>query len=790
LPNIIGITRKHVLRKLGSETDFSVLANLEVQHDIFDIWTMEHFAGHIYVSTGKGVYWNSMDELFVPGINTSFERVLPGLNINGQVAIAFGLDAVAVQTELGNVTQLFIGQENRIMMSDELNVLSIKEQFPNKEIPSFFADDTELTIGYIYNAFNNVISFREPQPVNVLYSASHLPRKIYIPINKGWAQTNPSTDVFIFVNGIPKWLDFQLDEAAILSELQVLQGKLGPMQGTLTDFNSRYPESSEQLSVVLGDISNMIEGGTDGAALVNNATIIEFLADYTRFLSLITTTVVNGNNLDVFPKLNIAGFPASQRQAGSLAAALETKEDFTANDSTGINIDTFTGEVDFLTVFTTTTDQTAAQEFVFAKYDKLDTTIFKSNISTTGEFTHRELEDQMEEVNTGLSSHLSRAHYTNLIKAGIFLETNHNFLFDLYNVSNIQSKYNSAHTNTWYDMTNSTVDYSSIIQVDNEAESKLANTVTLFTENPYLTDRVWVGTDNDIAQYELDTDTGELTVESSIRPGGGVSPLFIWDVFVLTEDDIYVVAEEKDTQVGHIFRTQDAGSTWTDLDTINLPQKIYTFAILNGNKVAGTESGLFYSDNSFGTWFPSTLTLSPQLSDTSPAVSAFTERIRNLETTTFLVAESNRWFYTSAGGIDWFGLAGQTGSNNMSVVSKVFRFKNLTWIATDKGLYNDGNSILSDGIQFGLQTELEDSSSDSANISVSDIAAGSDALYCSAGEKIYRFLDNEWKNYEVPDVTAIHKIAARESSGKDYLIVVSHNLITTVDVTPSTGVFD
>ncbi|MHA2279315.1 MAG: hypothetical protein ACXAC5_00280 [Promethearchaeota archaeon] len=790
LPNIISITRKHVLRKLGAETDFSVLANLEVQHEIADIWTMEYFAGHIYISTGKGVYWNSMDELFVPSINTALEHVLPGLAINGQLATAFGLDAVVVQTELGSVTQLFIGQENRIMMADELNVLSIKEQFPNKEIPSFFADDTELTIGYIYNAFNNVLSFRIPQPVNILYSASHLPRKIYIPINKGWAQTNPSTDVFLFVNGIPKWLDFKLDEAAILSELQILQGKLAPMTRTLTSFNSLYPDSSDQLSIVLADIRNIIEGGDDGAAIVNNTTIIQFLEDYTRFLSLITTTIVNNNDLDVFPRFNVAGFPATQRQAGSRAATLEEKENFTANNSTGINIDTFTGEVDFLTVFTTTTDQTAAQEFVFDKYDRLDATIFKANITTTGEFTHRELEDQMEAVNTGLSSHLARAHYTNLIKTGIFLETNHNYLFDRFNTSSIQSQYNSAHTNTWYDVTNSTIDYGSIIEVSNTAESRLVNTVTLFIENPYLADRVWVGTDNDIAQYELNNVTGELTLEDSVRPGNGISPLFIWNVFVLNEDDIYVVAEEKDAQVGHIFRTQDGGSTWSDLDTINLPQKIYTFAILSGNKIAGTENGLFYCDNSFGTWYSATLTLSPQLSETSPSVAAFSERIRNLEATTFLVAESDRWFYTSAGGIDWFALARQATSNNMTVISKILRFKNLTWIATDKGLYNDGNSVLSDGVQFGLQTELEDSSSESANINISDITAGEDALYCSAENKIYRFLDNEWKNYEVPDVTAIHKIAIRESLGKAYLIVVSHNLITMVDTTPSTGVFN
>jgi len=100
LPNIICTTRKHVLRKLGAETDFSVLANFEVQHNIFDIWVFEYFSGKLYVSTGKGVYSNAIDELFVPGINTAFVRVLPGLDVNGRVGVAFGLDAVQIGSSI------------------------------------------------------------------------------------------------------------------------------------------------------------------------------------------------------------------------------------------------------------------------------------------------------------------------------------------------------------------------------------------------------------------------------------------------------------------------------------------------------------------------------------------------------------------------------------------------------------------------------------------------------------------------------------------------------------------
>lgn len=792
IQNIIAITRKHVLRKMGSEFAFSIIANFEVQHDIFDIWKMEFFDERLYVSTGKGVYMNSIDELFnASPVTALFERVFPGLDRNGTVGVAFGLDTVEIRKQGTDSEQLFIGQENRLMSSDETNLLSIKEQFPNKSLPSFFADNNELIIGYIYNAFNNVLSFRVPQPINKFYRAANLPRKIYLPINGGWAQTNPSADVFLFFNGIPKWLDFKLDEDSILSEVQALEGKLLPLRGTLTDFNSLIPDSDQFLNALLTDITTIKSGGesTNGdIPLINNTTITQFLADYTRFISLITEKVATDAQINILPKINLLGFSRSEREVISRAENLEDKEEFVANESTGIIIDTFSGEVDFLTIFNQTTDPEDRLEFTFDKFDRLDATIFNANVANIGELDHREIEDKMEGVNTGLTSHLSRAYYTNLIKAGIFFEQNHHFLFDVQNVTNIQSKFLGAHTSTWYDGLNSTIDYTSLVSIDNHPESRLANSVYLFTENPYLINKIWIGTDNDLIQFDFNDQTGELKLEDIIRPGNGVNPLFIWDIFVFSEDDIYVVAEEQNTEVGHIFRTNDAGESWSDLETINLPQRIYKFVILNGNKVVATENGIFYSDNDFGTWFPANLSLSPQLSGSSPVVPAFASRILNLDKSTFLVAEGGRWFFTSGSGIDWFAVSGQMGSNGTQIISKVLRFKNLTWIATDQGLYNDGNSILANTVQFGIQ-QIEGSAS-ASQVSISDITNGADALYASGTSTVYRFFDTEWSKYEVDDIVGIHKIFVTELGNTSYLIIIAHNSIQVLNVTNGTGVFD
>ena len=782
-PNIITITRKHILRKLGAENNFSILANLEVQHNILNIWTIEYFSGKLYVSTEKGVYFNSVDELFTPDIETIFSRVFSDLDKNRKFRPSFGLNSITLHSNSisEETEQLFIGQENRLMVSDENNILSIKEEFSNKELPSFFVENEEITTGYIYNAFNNVLSFREPQPINILYQSTHLPRSFYFPVNNGWAQTNPSTDVFIFVNGIPKWLDFRLDENHIVKTLKTLQDKLTPLKKTLNDFNSLYPESLNTLISVINNITNIItktDGKFDG---VNNENIVAFLQNYTRFLSLVDSSVVENNNLTT-PEIRLSGIPVTDREANSRAALLEEKEGFKANNSVGITINSVDGRIDFQTIFTTTTDKIKKQDYVFTKYDQLEITIFNSNISGTGEFTHIEIEDKMEAINSGLTSRLTSTYYTNLLKTGIFLENNNHFMFDTIKSTNIQSKYNAAHNNDWYDILNSTVDYDLILKTNNSYESHFANNIVIFTENSYLLNKIWVGTDNDIMQYEISSN-GDLTFEKAIRPGSGLEPVFIWDIFVFNENDIYVVAETQNDQTGHIFRTENEGSDWVELETINLPQQFYSFSILNGNKIIATENGIFYSDNDFGTWYPSSLTLSNQLNNNSPTITAFLGRFLNLNTSVFLVTENDKWFYTSPNGREWFGLAGQSSVN---VINKIVRFKNLTWIGTDKGLFNDGNSILSDNIQFGLQ-KIESTISDSAK-NISDISVGT-YLYCSSGNNVYRFKNNQWNKYEVPNVSVIHKILIHETNNH-YLIIISHNIITTVNVTPGTGVFD
>lgn len=789
-PNIFAVTRKHMVRKLGNESDFNTVANFEEQHDITHIWTFEFFDGRMYVSTELGVYMNSVDLLATPGISTiEFDKILPDLETNGFIRLAFGLDAVDIG-DLGE--KLFIGQENRLISVDENNNFRIKKEYKNREIPTFYENDVEIVSGYIYNSFNNVVCFREPRQVNKLITAVNLPRKEYFPVNGGWSQTNPDTEVFIYKNGIPTWLDFQYDEPDILSDVQVILGRLQSLP-TLTSFNSLLPDSQTYLNSTIDSINTIINGGEEGVSLINNTTLVDYMDKYTRLLSLITSDLATNNNLRL-PILSRTGISRDNRPAGTKAEILELKDDFEAEDSTGITINLVNGEVDFLTAFSNATSLEDRAKFSFSKYDDLQITILNSNISGTGEYTHRELEDEMEYVNSGLTSDLTKNHYGNMIRMGIFLEGQNHFMFDVYNSSNIQSRYYYAHNNDWYDILNSTVDYASIIKVLPSNEMRFVNKVVLFEDDPYFTNKIWIGTDCNISEFSYDSD-GNLTSDKTVVPGNStLKTYFIWDIFIRNGSDIYIVAEEKGTKRFKIFLTTNFGTTWTEIDTINLPNEIYSFKIINGIKVVSTESGMFYCDNSFGTWFETDVVPSDVLGDESDAIEAFSQGIFNVTLKNFMIVESDRWFYTSGQGIEFFAV-GRITNNSASTVGQIHRFKNLTWVATDVGLYNDGNSLLGDNAQFGLETTLEDSSTESAAVEVNDIVSGKDALYCGASNgKIYRRYDSgsgdEWKRFIVPGFGPIHKMLFIAGDTKDIMIVFSYNKVQSLDVTIGSGVFD
>ena len=162
---------------------------------------------------------------------------------------------------------------------------------------------------------------------------------------------------------------------------------------------------------------------------------------------------------------------------------------------------------------------------------------------------------------------------------------------------------------------------------------------------------------------------------------------------------------------------------------------------------------------------------------------------------TFLVAETDRYFYTSNSGIEFYAV-GRITENNSTVVNKMMRFKNLTWVGTDHGLYNDANSLLGSNVTFG-PANIEDNITNSVAVEINDIVHGENAIYaCGSNSKIYRYWDDPngtegqvWSSYTVPNIGPLHKMLLYETDLIHLLVITSYNKIRAIDVTPETGVF-
>lgn len=785
---ILAHTRKHILRKTETDANFVVLADLEEQQSLVDLWDMQYFNAQIYISTSKGILFNSSGDVSQSSVTAiEFDRRLPGLAINGFQTIAFGLDVV---TDYDDTEQMFVSQENRLMVCNKENKVSTRKRYRNKQSPIFYVGSDMVPIGYIYNTFNKTLCFRDVIDADELVYCSYSPIESYLPANGGWAFTKPLTDVFILVEGLPRWCDFAINQNLFLSDITTQRGKVASV--VLNDINSEYPTSAATQTKLLAIIDSILDSGKDDeagnpVADVSEAKIADYINTYYLFLHETTNAVHEQYGLGD-PRVLLYGFDPTARVGETRSSRWEERYSFTAKDATGIVIDAVTGRVDFSTAINNATDPELKAQFIFDKFQNLHVHVFNTHIVHYGDYMHRDIEDRLEEVNTGLSVSLADAAYGNFIKAVLKVEKQFGDIFaDNPAVENIQSRFYSIATapTDWYDPLNSTIGHSLLVSTDTSDEGNYVNFLTVFEDDPYLQNRVWACTNNGIFEYSL--------IDGDMSPIRRISLSdrhpYVRHVRQTTDESVYAIGWDGDLRSSDLFLSSDLGGSWERQQEFNLPNRVYTIEEINGNLAAATESGLYYQNNSFHTWYPAIVTL-PIGRGTDAELAASSTKINHLIKDTFLIAVAGLNFYRSYNGIEYVS-AGAV--SNISRVNKVVRYKNNTFIASDRGLYADGNSILSDRIALA-DMKIEPDHDEALLLEVNDIAAGADALYCCTNRgRVYRYYDDGlgqvWTSYKVANLETIHKIYLLESDDYEQLIVVSYNVVRTLNVTKGSGVF-
>ena len=779
-PILYTYTRKHILRKMWYETDFRVLTNFETQIGVHDIWKMTYFDGRLYVSSGVGVFISeeSTDLASESITGIDFLKTLPELSLNNRLRVAFGLDVVQVGD---GQQQLFIGQENRLVSVNTDQVLSVRKQFPQKDAPSFFVGNEEVETGFVYTTHNSVLAFREPQLVDAEISAAYLPRQVYFAIQGGWAHQNAEAEIFIYRNGAPVWIDFLLDNASILDVASTLQSQIN-LASALDEYNSLLPDAQTYLNATSVSISAILGDDNQGNPVVTRESITTLLDNYTRFLSLVTDDYRTAN---AFPTTSILlkGIARESRPANRRASVIEAVEGFESDTSLGISVDAMIGAFDF-----------RERDIKFTKYDHLTSSMFGVTLLGTGIYSHIEVEDYIEGVNSGMPSNFALAHYTNMIKLGLHSVTAMPDIFMVYPVRPPQSKYVSGASAGWYDLVNSTIDYNVLLSSSEGDEARYVTCIQT-VDDPYYDGLIWMGTDNGIFIVLINID--EYWAGISGRIEFPDHPL-IKDIY--TDDfGTYVIAQDPSKGESAIYKTIDYGQTWETISKLGLPNDISHIVSISGNLVVATALGVFYNDNNFGEWYPAVLVPTAQFDVDSDTFKAWGGRVTNLVGGAFLIVEIGRRFFTSQQGVQWkpMGPADPFDKDGVEVINMVMRFKNLTWLATDAGLYNDANSILSDAVDFSRDSGLDGNPDTYVPSHISDVSHGTQAVYCASSTgKIYRYWDagkgsgNEWRSYEPPGVSCIHRIMVFGAGGKTVMLIVSHGLVNLVDITPETGAFE
>lgn len=848
---IFAFSKRSVFRKLNSDSLFFELSNLQEQiSDIEEIWDMEIFNGFIYLSTNNGIYINTTANIYDSGVSAlEFDRVFSITDKNNLPLIAYSLDNIG--------DEIFVGSENILYSSNDLNEIKVKREYINKEKPTFRVNNVVKKTGFTYSSFNGVISFRDSFTPDITVSADNLPRNIFYTENKGWAQANIQSPIIINKNGEPIWIDFALNEKSVTDFVSLAKTAIQTAVPLLSYKNSNVSDDLTNRTIASADtvLSGNVVYDSNGTILsttpiINYKTVNEFLSNYSYFVFNINKKQVNtvfptpvfiisgqstenrsnttidsydkitiddlGYNINLSPVINYTDFKNSF-DSGYLESELlgrakefnlsytsiewqaiqtvlnilnnnkttisinvqeeiENRKGFSAQDASGITIDPYSGKIDFSSLSTSTSVEDR-NRFKFEKEDYLTIDLIGAQIGDVGNITHNDIENDIELVNSGMSYNLSANVHGNIIKTGLFFERQYPGIFKSRDVSNIKSVYNTAYTSDWYDKLNSTIDYNLISETENTNQCNIVYCINWFgNEDPYFSYKLWLGTDHSIFEYSIDY-LGNMSFERTISPSGSDAKI---RSIVFYNNEVYTIANED------IYVSSDYGLTWNIFDTENLSDNLYKIVFCNNNLVVGTDDGTWWNTDNYDGFNRSSLTYSSLLSSSekTSAEQAFVSSVFNLETNNFVFLESKRNFFVSQAGSDFIAL-GPLNLNNVSVVNRLYSYKNLLWVATDKGLYSDAGTMFSEKVAFSLQT-IKPTGYESV-IPVNDITATvqelnteHEALYVGGDDGIiYRFKLGMWKAYQT-SLPTIHKMFLIEDFIENYIVATGYNNIIVV----------
>jgi hypothetical protein len=644
----------------------------------------------LWVTTDEGVFVSKPEDNILISTSLTMRRTLPELNVNNNVVPATGLNVIEDRLFVGTDQRLFIRQNNKVWLQYEDS---------QGAVPSVFVDGVLQKIGVRYNPKENNVSFDEKQKVSALVSTSVAYNEYHAQFG-GWVIQKFDSRVKIHVNDaiiadsndlatgitvdVKQLTDYQFptyDETNSYSAgadkyKAEAQAKITRLEGILS--TEELPEGEER--------PKLDEGETLADAISSLYTSIEkFLSQLFEEARVIT--VESGTTTESIP----VDYPP-----------------ILVKLATGVEYDVSDGKVTFTSPYT--------------KYDRLSVDVLGVTVKNVGEFSHKEVEDELELINSGLPSSLSQVQQVNVTKLGIFNQRHwpgeQKKLATPY-----QAVYNVPFDSSWYDVLNSTVDW----QVIDENDS-VSPTLPYASTAAYLplSGKVLVG--GPTGAFSIDVETFDIDF---VRIDGDGSVEV--KQFYVKGDTVYALTATD------IYTSENEGVVWTRLDRIGLPNRLYSIAFIRDALIVGAEDGIYYRISEADGWVK--------------AIAA-TEPVEILYDPEVVFALVGNTVYFSNDGVNWVA----SGSRQTVQINALKKFKSIIFAASDEGLYKDDGTFYGSGATLSL-VDILDNTIESKKLVVNDIDTDANRLLVGLSDGRLAVLEaNAWFVIDETLLKAVHKV--------------------------------
>ena len=694
------------------------------------------FNDRIYVTTDEGIKVSlSTSNIYGLFTEDSFlEFVSTWVNINkGKNIIVTSLNTIDEMLLIGSDRRLFILNEN------DINIWLQYEQ-ANTVIPSFYINKELQTLGFYYNnggAYHNV-SFDEKLDYNSIVEVVNK-YDIYTAKYGPWVQQKFDAPFNLYKDGIKigeSTKNIQIDNTEFTNFIFPVYDDNSSHQLTADSYKAQIQSNIE---ILTGE--NQPEG-EDLRILITN-----IFDNIEKFKSQVYESVRDDLTL---PSINVGIWePAVLASSGETKYKMLSSEGFimySDNQLVSIgNVDASTG----MFVFNN----------VFDRYDNLIIDIKGCTVKNIGEYTHRELEDDFEEANSGLPSSLSQVQQSNVIKLGLFNEKQWPGVQETLS-STFQANYiipRDSNINPYfYDTLNSTINYNEEVYDKDIPLSLPYVSSILFVDE---INSILIGGKKGVLSINVNTlDINEIIIDDLSNE--------IVKQISINNSILYVLTNKN------IYKSEDYGSNWIMLDRNGLPEDLYSIGFILNNIVVGASDGIYYKTFNDINWAASNI-------QTTDSVTIFpVSVISNPDLLfTFVTKKENNIINK-----DLYWTADGYMFTKMNVVedfdvTKIVKFGRVIYVATDDGLYTDTDADR--GTFYGdnprlIQVMVQQSSEEGTIINDIFIDNYREEMYIAMNNGTYYVMNNGiFDLREYSSLSTIHKIL--EINGDIWLF--GHNLV-------------